>query len=118
MEPRKFLIAMTSALLLLATATATPTGAGIEQLPDIEIHATVRAREVTIAQQGRASAAVRVEPSAGETVEVERNLPKGQQSYRNLAIELTLEARVADPNGEPGAAASVRSEQPEAGESR
>lgn len=79
--------------------------------PDISINAQVRAREVKIEQQGRANARVAVVPSAGERVEVQRNLPRGQRRYRNLELKLDVEARLADPNG-PGvnAAASAQNE--------
>lgn len=83
-------------LLLAAAASTAPAN-----LPDIEIAARVKAREVRIEQQGRASAEVRVEPEAGKRIEVERNLPKGRSAYRNLDLALKIEGRLAGPIASP-----------------
>jgi hypothetical protein len=83
--------------LLLAAAASTATA----NLPDVEIAARVRAREVRIEQQGRASAEVRVEPEAAKRIEVERNLPKGRSTYRNLDLTLKIEGRLADQVASP-----------------
>ena len=64
--------------------------------PDVEFRARVQAREVEIEQQGEARARVHAEPSGGERVEVERNLPKGRVRYRNLALTVQVDARIAD----------------------
>jgi hypothetical protein len=81
-------------IILAAAATAVVTPAS---LPDIEISARVQAREVQIEQQGRASARVTGEASNGPRVAVERNLPKGRATYRNLDLKLSVEARLVDP---------------------
>ncbi|MXP41792.1 hypothetical protein GRI75_09080 [Altererythrobacter soli] len=85
---------MNGAISLLLAAAAGPAPAA---LPDIEIAARVKAREVRIRQQGRASAEVRIEPEAAKQVQVDRNLPKGQSSYRNLDLTLKVKGRLADP---------------------
>lgn len=77
----------------LMTAAAAALGG---QLPDIEIDARVKAKQVTIERQGRASARVRLEPNGADRVEVERNLPPGQTTYRNLDLRLKVEGRLAD----------------------
>lgn len=78
--------------LVLAAAASTATA----NLPDIEIAARVKARELSIEQQGRASAEVRLKPEAGKRIEVERNLPKGRSAYRNLDLTLKVEGRLAN----------------------
>lgn len=83
--------------LLLAAAAGTATA----NLPDIEIAASVKAREVRVEQQGRASAEVRVEPEAAKRIEVERNLPKGRSTYRNFDLTLKVEGRLADHIASP-----------------
>jgi hypothetical protein len=82
-----------SLLLAAAAAGAAPAAAS----PDIELNARAHVREVRIEQQGEARVRVWAEPSAGDKVEVERNLPKGERRYRNLDIALHAEARLADP---------------------
>lgn len=89
-------------LIFAAAAAVAPAGP-----PDIELHARVHAREVRIEQQGEARLRVWAEPSGGDKVEVERNLPKGQRRYRNLDIELDAQARVAGP---PRRAAETQSQ--------
>ena len=81
-----------TSILMLAAAAASGTA-----LPDIEIKARVQAERVKIEQQGRASARVRLEPSGDERIDVERNLPRGKSTYRNLDLRLTIEGRLADP---------------------
>lgn len=85
---------MNGAISLLLAAAAGPDTAA---LPDVEIAARVRAREVRIQQQGRAIAEVRVEPEGARQVQVDRNLPKGRSAYRNLDLTLKVEGRLADP---------------------
>lgn len=98
---------MLSAFLFLAAAPAAlPAGQ-----PDVAVNARVHAREVTVKQQGRASARVTVEPSAGERIAVERNLPKRRDRYRNLSIDLAVEARLADPSVHASASASSSDQQ-------
>jgi hypothetical protein len=84
----------------LLVAQLAETAAGRAPPPDIEFRAQVRARELTIEQQGRASARVHAQPSGGERIEVERNLPKGQAQYRNLALTVQIDARLAEALGE------------------
>lgn len=79
-------------ILIIAAAAAWSTAQ-----PDIEINARIQAKSVKIEQQGRASARVRLEPSGGERIEVERNLPRGKSTYRNLDLRLTIEGRLTDP---------------------
>ena len=81
-----------TSILMLAAAAASGTA-----LPDIEIKARVQAERVKIEQQGRASVRVRLEPSGDERIDVERNLPRGKSTYRNLDLRLTIEGRLADP---------------------
>ena len=105
-------LAISQAAAQATLAPATPVATA--PTPDVSITARVRAREVKIEQQGEASARVYVKPSAAETIEVERNLPRGQTTYRNLDLKLTVEARLADPAAGPSATASAQasSEQP------
>ena len=83
---------MQGSIAFLAAAASAVGG-----LPDISINAHIRAREVRIEQQGEAHLRIRAEPSAGDKVDVQRNLPKGQTRYRNLDIKLDAEARIAPP---------------------
>lgn len=88
---------------LLAAAIAAPAA-----LPDIEIGARIKAREVKVEQQGRVE--VRLEPDAGGRIEVERNLPKGRSTYRNLELRLNIEARLADPSARSATAVETASQ--------
>ena len=105
---------LAAAFLAIAQASAALAEPAPAPNPDVSITARVRAREVKIEQQGEAHARVYVNPSAAETVEVERNLPRGQTQYRNLDLKLTVDARLADPSAGPSltASASATSEQP------
>lgn len=96
--------------MIVFFAAAAAGGLSPQGAPDIAVKATVRAREVRIEQQGRAQIRVWAEPSAGDKVAVERNLPKGQRTYRNLQIGLDAEARLAAP------ADRTPSQQPSTGE--
>lgn len=78
-------------LLQLATAQA-PT-----PLPDIELSARVRAREVLVRQEGEAHLSLKVEPGVAPPIEVKRSAPPGAQRYRNFTIDLRAAARIADP---------------------
>jgi hypothetical protein len=69
--------------------------------PDIELNARVRAREVTVRQEGAASLALRVSPGEAPPVAVERSAPVGAQKYRNLTISVRGAVRIADPNASP-----------------
>jgi hypothetical protein len=70
-------------------------------LPNIELSARVRAREVTVRQEGEASLALRVSPGEAQPVEVRRSAPAGAQSYRNLTISVRGAVRFADPLASP-----------------
>ena len=70
-------------------------------LPDIELSARVRARAVTVRQQGEASLALRVSPGEAPPVAVERSAPEGASSYRNLTISVRGAVRIADPLASP-----------------
>jgi len=91
---------MSVTTLVLAAAAAA--GGAAAHLPDIELNARVRAREVRIEQQGEAHVRVWAEPSAGDDVKVDRNLPRGQRTYRNLDVKLHAEARLAEPPARAG----------------
>ena len=69
--------------------------------PDIELTARVRAREVTVRQQGEASLGLRVSPGEAPPVEVERSAPAGAQTYRDLTISVRGAVRLADPSSTP-----------------
>ena len=64
--------------------------------------ARAQVRDLRIEQQGEARVRLRAEPSAGDKVAVERNLPKGQRRYRNLDIKVSAEARLARDRSQPG----------------
>ncbi len=85
------------ALALLQLAAAQPAAPP----PDIELTARVRAREVTVRQDGTAALELRVSPGVAPPVEVRRSAPAGAQSYRNLTIDLRAAARIADPLAPP-----------------
>jgi hypothetical protein len=101
-----------SGLAILFAQLAAPAAAAAPP-PDIEISARAKAREVRIEQQGRAEAHVVVEPSAGQRIEVERNLPQGQQRYRNLDMTLHVEGRLAGPNADSPGPSSSQPTQPQ-----
>lgn len=88
-------------LILVAQAAAAQAA---PSLPDIEIRARVQADRVEVRQQGDARVELRVDPGTAEPVHVERSAPPGQLSYRNLTIDLSAAARIADP-GAPSAEA-------------
>lgn len=85
------------ALALLQLAAAQPAAPP----PDIELSVRVRAREVTVRQEGEASLRLRVSPGEAPPVEVRRSAPAGAARYRNLAIDVRGAARIADPNASP-----------------
>ncbi|ANY19050.1 hypothetical protein A6F68_00515 [Tsuneonella dongtanensis] len=78
-------------LAILQLAAAQPSA----PLPDIELRANVRAREVVIRQQGEASLMLRADPGETAPVEVERSEPAGATRYRNLEIKLRGTAKIA-----------------------
>ena len=85
---------------LIFFAVAATAGSAPSSPPDIELNARAQIRELRIEQQGEARISLRAEPSAGDKVAVERNLPKGERRYRNLDIKLSAEARLAAPPGD------------------
>ena len=84
-------MSLSLAILQLATTQAPMT------LPDIELNARIRAREVVVRQEGEARMTVSVEPGVTQPVEVNRSAPPGAQRYRNLTIDLRAVAQIADP---------------------
>lgn len=105
---------MTGATTLLAGAAAGLMGPAA---PDLEISAQVQARKVEIEQQGRSEARVHLDPEGTERIEVERNLPQGRSTYRDLTLDLNVEARIADPiHGRQSAAAASERTAPQTGE--
>ena len=110
---RDGLSSMPGPTLLIAAAAA---GASAALPADVEIRARVEARDVRIEQQGRAEALVFVEPSAGERIEVDRNLPKGRARYRNLELDVHVEGRLADPRAPRSAEAPATRTEPETGD--
>lgn len=77
-------------ILLIAQAMAAP-GASPASPPDIEIAATIRAREVRIEQEGPIRVELRADPGVSD-IAVERSQPAGARSYRNLTIDARLAA--------------------------
>ena len=57
----------------------------------------VQARQVTIEKQGEASLTVRASPDAGSRVDVRAPAANGRKTLRNVAVDITAEARLADP---------------------
>jgi len=79
--------------MLLLQATAPPPA------PDIELNVHIRAKRVTIEQQGEAKLAVHAEPDSG-TSRVETNVqPKaqGRRELSNVTVDLHAQASLADP---------------------
>lgn len=77
-------------------------------LPDIELRATIEAREVEI--DVATPIAVRVTGAAqpGDGVEVRRNQSTGRTSYRNLQIDARIAAHLIGP--EPALSAETRTQ--------
>lgn len=73
-------------LLLLALQAAA--------LPDVSLHATLTARAVTIEQHGAATLEVHADPDAGSLVKVEAPKAHGAKTMRNVAVNVTAEARI------------------------
>jgi hypothetical protein len=82
-------------LAILFAQLAAPVAA--QPPPDIEFHARVKARRVEMEQQGEARIVLHAEPGQTEPARVERSAPRGQTKYRNLTIDFTAAARIADP---------------------
>lgn len=80
--------------LLLFQAAAQP-------VPDIELNATVRARQVTIEKQGNAELTVSARPDAGSLVEVRAPKANGRKTLNNVQVNVRAEARIGDPQQAP-----------------
>jgi hypothetical protein len=101
----------TGAILLIAQAVAAPATAP-PRPADIELTARVRAREVSIAQEGPILLRLEVEPGVTD-VAVTRNQPAGARNYRNLAIDARIAAWLSHPEDEPHALSTTTGEQPQ-----
>ena len=62
--------------------------------PDIELHAVVDARSVTIEKKGDARLEVRASPDAGSSVKVEAPKANGARTLRNVRVTIDAEARI------------------------
>lgn len=82
------------AILQLAAATLAP-DAEAESRPTIQLQARVRAKSITVAQQGQAQLEVHAEPGT-KRVEVTGQLPPGQRQARNLDVRLDATATIAN----------------------
>lgn len=78
-------------LALLLVAQAAPV-----QLPDIEINARVRARELSVEQRGEAQLRVRAEPFGAERVEIDAPRLNGQTTLSNVTVDLHASATISD----------------------
>ena len=76
--------------LLAALQAATP-------LPDIEFHAEVRARSLTIEKRGEARLTVTTDPPGNNVVDVRAPRADGRRTIRNPVINIDVEARIAPP---------------------
>ena len=77
-------------LLILAALQAATT------LPDIQLHAEVRAKSVAVQQRGVARLSVRAEPDGGSAVRIEAPPPRARLD--NVTITVDAAARIAaDP---------------------
>lgn len=83
-------------LLLLLLQASTPA-------PDIELNATVRARQVTIEKKGDASLTVHTEPEGGNIVDVRAPKANGRKTLKNVRVNVRAEARIGGPQ-QPGQA--------------
>ena len=63
-------------------------------LPDIEFHATIAARSVTIEKQGEATLEVRADPGAGSFVKIEAPKANGRKTLRDVRVQVDAEARI------------------------
>lgn len=65
--------------------------------PDIELNATVRARQLTIEKQGDARLTVTTDPDGGNVVDVEAPKANGRQTLDNVQVRVHAEGRIAAP---------------------
>jgi hypothetical protein len=63
-------------------------------LPDISLHATVKARSLHIEEHGEAKLEVRADPDAGSLVKVEAPKANGAATLRNVTVNIDAEARI------------------------
>ena len=92
-------------LILIAQASAPGTVADTMvsgQEPTLEIRATLRADRVTVADSGTAEVTFNGSPQAVPLIETERNLPAGQQTYRQLEIYYRATTTLGPPAEEAG----------------
>lgn len=68
-----------------------------QPLPDIELNATVRARQVTIEKQGNAELTVSAGPDGGSLVDVQAPKANGRKRLNNVEVKVRAEARIGDP---------------------
>jgi hypothetical protein len=84
-------------LLLLLLQAAAPALA-----PDIELNLHLKAKQVTIEQQGQAKLAVHAEPDAGSRVETNvQPKAQGRRELRNVTIDVHAQASLAQPGQNP-----------------
>lgn len=74
-------------LLILAALQAATT------LPDIQLHARIRAKSVTVEQRGTARLSVHAHPDGGSAVQVDA--PPAQKTLTNVTITIDAAARLA-----------------------
>ena len=96
-------------LMLLQAASAQAS----DMPPDIELHARVRERSVTIEKQGNASLTVTTEPDGGNLVDVRAPKANGRKTLRNVEVDVRAEARIADPQSLQNNVRQVETEEPE-----
>jgi uncharacterized protein (DUF58 family) len=66
--------------------------------PDIELNVHLKAKSVTIEQQGEARLTVHAEPDAGSRVETNvEPKPEGRRELRNVNVTIHAQASLADP---------------------
>ena len=78
-------------ILLFALQAASP--------PDIKLHATVRARSLTIEKSGTAE--VNVHADGKNVVAIEGPKANGRARVANPVFNVNIEARIADPQAAP-----------------
>ena len=96
-------------LILVAQAAAVP-AADAAPPPDLEITAHADIRSLKIRSQGTARLELHAEPGGAPPVAVERSLPAGRTSDRNLSIDIHGIARLTAP--EPIAAIDITTGDP------
>jgi uncharacterized protein (DUF58 family) len=68
--------------------------------PDIELNVHIRAKRVTIEQQGEAKLIVHAEPDGGAS-RVETSVqpkPEGRRELRNVTVDVHAQASLAEPS--------------------